>query len=156
MRNHYRKKGWIHSKILDSLMAWLGEKRKTEFSWTQANQAMSESRIFERIQHFSLYGMRYESPRQQKVGSLLVTLVNFPKAHATSNNVENMKKRHFLSYNGFRFNWELHPSLSSAPLFLSKERGKIVDLNWIGCMPENGVFSCFQHCFRTSFLKPYM
>ena len=37
-------------------MAWLGEKRKTEFSWTQANQAMSESRIFERIQHF----LRYE------------------------------------------------------------------------------------------------
>ena len=26
-------------------MAWLGEKRKTEFSRTQANQAMSESRI---------------------------------------------------------------------------------------------------------------
>ena len=36
-------------------MAWLGEKRKTEFSWTQANQAMSESRIFERIQHFLRY-----------------------------------------------------------------------------------------------------
>ena len=48
----YRKKCWIRSKTLDSLMAWLGEKRKTEFSWTQANQAMSESRIFERIQHF--------------------------------------------------------------------------------------------------------
>ena len=36
-------------------MAWLGEKRKTEFSWTQANQAMSESRIFEQIQHFLRY-----------------------------------------------------------------------------------------------------
>ena len=43
------------SKILDSLMDWLGEKRKTEFSWTQANQAMSESRIFERIQPFLRY-----------------------------------------------------------------------------------------------------
>ena len=28
----YRKKCWIRSKNLDSLMAWLGEKRKTEFS----------------------------------------------------------------------------------------------------------------------------
>ena len=74
------------------------------FTFFSPSQAMSESKIFERIQHFSLYGMRSESPRQQKVGSLLVTLVNFPKAHATSNNVENMKKRHFLSYNGFRFN----------------------------------------------------
>ena len=26
-------------------MPWLGEKRKTEFSWTQSNQAMSESSI---------------------------------------------------------------------------------------------------------------
>jgi len=51
----YRKKCWIRSKTLDSLMAWLGEKRKTEFSWTQANQAMSESRIVEWIQHFLRY-----------------------------------------------------------------------------------------------------
>ena len=36
-------------------MAWLGEKRKTEFSWTQANQAMRKSRIFERIQPFLWY-----------------------------------------------------------------------------------------------------
>ena len=39
-------------KILDSLMACLGEKRKTEFSWTQANKAMSESRISEQEPHF--------------------------------------------------------------------------------------------------------
>ena len=51
-RNGYREKCWIRSKILHSLMAWLGEKRKTEFSSTQANQAMSESMIFERIQPF--------------------------------------------------------------------------------------------------------
>ena len=36
-------------------MAWLGEKRKTEFSWSQANQAMSESRIFEQKPHFLQY-----------------------------------------------------------------------------------------------------
>ena len=33
-------------------MTWLGEKRKTEFSWTPAIQAMSESRIFEQNKHF--------------------------------------------------------------------------------------------------------
>ena len=38
-------------------MTWLGEKRKTEFSCTQANHAMSESRIFERIQHFLRYSV---------------------------------------------------------------------------------------------------
>ena len=53
--HQYRKKCWIRSKTLHSLMAWLGEKRKTEFSWTQANQAMSKSRIFERIHHFLWY-----------------------------------------------------------------------------------------------------
>ena len=53
----YRKKCWILSKTLDSLMAWLGEKGKTEFGWTQANQAMSESMIFERIQHFLRYSL---------------------------------------------------------------------------------------------------
>ena len=58
LHSMYRKKCWIRSKILDSLMSWPGEKRKTEFSWTQANQAMSESRIFERIQHF----LRYTNP----------------------------------------------------------------------------------------------
>ena len=36
-------------------MAWLGEKRKTEFSWTPAIQAVSESRIFEQNKHFSRY-----------------------------------------------------------------------------------------------------
>jgi len=35
-------------------MAWLGEKRKTEFSWIEASQAMSESRIFEQEYHFLL------------------------------------------------------------------------------------------------------
>ena len=35
------------SKNVDSLMAWLGGKRKTGFSWTPARQAVSESRIFE-------------------------------------------------------------------------------------------------------------
>ena len=39
----YRKKWYSCSKILDSLTAWLGEKRKTEFSWTPASQAVSES-----------------------------------------------------------------------------------------------------------------
>ena len=32
LNSMYRKKCWIRSKTLDSLMAWLGEKRKTEFS----------------------------------------------------------------------------------------------------------------------------
>ena len=36
-------------------MAWLGEKRKTEFSWTPATKAVSESRIFEQNKHFSRY-----------------------------------------------------------------------------------------------------
>ena len=48
-------------EMLDSLIAWLGEKRKTEFSWTQANQAMSKSRIFERIQHFLRYYIEEEA-----------------------------------------------------------------------------------------------
>ena len=36
-------------------MAWLGEKRKTEFSWTPAIQAMSEPRTFEQNKHFILF-----------------------------------------------------------------------------------------------------
>ena len=40
---HHRR--WnFHSKIVDSLMVWLGGKRKTG---TPASQAVSESRIFE-------------------------------------------------------------------------------------------------------------
>ena len=38
---------YIHSKIVDSLKAWLGGKRKTGFGWIPASQAMSEARIFE-------------------------------------------------------------------------------------------------------------
>ena len=36
-------------------MAWLGGKRKTEFSWTPASQAVSESKIFEQEYHFLRY-----------------------------------------------------------------------------------------------------
>ena len=53
--NLYRDKWYSCSKILDSLMAWLGEKSKKEFSCTQANQAISESRIFEQEPHFLRY-----------------------------------------------------------------------------------------------------
>ena len=55
MADYYRDKWYSCSKILDSLTAWLGEKRKTEFSFTQANQATSESRIFEQESHFLRY-----------------------------------------------------------------------------------------------------
>ena len=58
----YRKKCLFCSKILDSLMAWLGEKRKTEFSWTPAIQAVSESRIFEQNKHFSRYFISQSAP----------------------------------------------------------------------------------------------
>ena len=36
-------------------MTRLGEKRKTELSWTQASQAMSESKIFEQEYRFLRY-----------------------------------------------------------------------------------------------------
>ena len=39
-------------QILDSLTAWLGEKRKTEFSWTPASQAVSETKIFAQDYNF--------------------------------------------------------------------------------------------------------
>ena len=42
-------------QILDSLTAWLGEKRKTEFSWTSASQAMSETKIFAQDYNFLRY-----------------------------------------------------------------------------------------------------
>ena len=51
----YREKWLFCSKTLDSLTAWLGEKRKTEFSWTPAIQAVSESRVFEQNKHFLRY-----------------------------------------------------------------------------------------------------
>ena len=43
----YRRSCYFHSKIVDSLTAWVSGKRKTGFSWTPACRAVSESRIFE-------------------------------------------------------------------------------------------------------------
>ena len=48
----YRKKCWIRSKILDSLMAWLAWVQLNSVFLFSPSQAMSESRVFERIQHF--------------------------------------------------------------------------------------------------------
>ena len=51
----YRKKCWIRSKILDSLMAWLAWVQLNSVFLFSPSQAMSESGVFERIQHFLRY-----------------------------------------------------------------------------------------------------
>ena len=49
-------------------MAWLGERKKTEFSWAQPNQAMSESRIFEQEPHFLRYLLKTDATDVENLG----------------------------------------------------------------------------------------
>ena len=51
----YRKKYWIRSKILDSLMAWLAWIQLNSVFLFSPSQAMSDSRIFYQEYHLSRY-----------------------------------------------------------------------------------------------------
>ena len=63
----YRRSCYFHSKIVDSLTAWVGGRRKTEFSWTPASQAVSESRIFEWKYQLLRYSFYFSAQTWSKV-----------------------------------------------------------------------------------------